>query len=349
MTPLISTLTERVLPAAANAETMRLLLVSPNMRQAEMPKGVTLSRAQLKGAGEVSKGDRPYGNFGEFSRVWKSDALVAHNYHKIAVITSGRCDFHTDRYVIHCDAGCILLLPAGTPHPDGETPHLDSPRSDGDGCDIVWIMPRARAIQCWICHSRGTRHWGQGPGDYGFIPNHKAGQLLDMLMDEALVNGAEPRVCSTLIRAIFLILLRDLEQGNSLLHPTLGLGPEVPRDEEDAIQRAQHYVRTHLQNHNTLESVARRVFMSRTRFSQRFKQETGQTFVEFLTHCRLEESQLLLRESQWSVGRIAKYSGFKSVSYFTKLFTREIGMTPERYRREMRADGPGKEVLEEVS
>jgi AraC-like DNA-binding protein len=63
-----------------------------------------------------------------------------------------------------------------------------------------------------------------------------------------------------------------------------------------------------------------------------FKQESGQTFIHFLTEYRLTAATYLLRETNESVSNIAARCGFDNFSYFIRIFKRKYGRTPSKLR-----------------
>lgn len=64
-----------------------------------------------------------------------------------------------------------------------------------------------------------------------------------------------------------------------------------------------------------------------------FKQETGQTFVGYLSDYRLSEAESLLRRTNESVTTVARGCGFDNLSYFTRRFRAKYGMPPSAYRK----------------
>jgi AraC-like DNA-binding protein len=66
------------------------------------------------------------------------------------------------------------------------------------------------------------------------------------------------------------------------------------------------------------------------------RQETGKTFVQFLTDYRIAEAKVLLGDSDWTVTTIAGFLGFKSNNYFQTVFRRATGKTPGQYRTDIR-------------
>jgi two-component system response regulator YesN len=68
-------------------------------------------------------------------------------------------------------------------------------------------------------------------------------------------------------------------------------------------------------------------------FSTLLKEEEGTTFEQYVQRHRLERAKHLLSGTSMSIGRVAYLSGFRSRTYFQRLFKQSIGKTPKEYRR----------------
>jgi len=55
--------------------------------------------------------------------------------------------------------------------------------------------------------------------------------------------------------------------------------------------------------------------------------------VEFIRFLRLQHSAKLLNKSEINVSEAAFKSGFNDLSYFTKCFKKQFGITPRNYRK----------------
>ena len=78
--------------------------------------------------------------------------------------------------------------------------------------------------------------------------------------------------------------------------------------------------------------VAAEVGFSPNHFSTIFSQETGQTFVEYLTEVRLEAAKELLTNSDARMSDIAFDVGYQEPHYFSYLFKKHVGVSPREYR-----------------
>ncbi|AKJ63610.1 helix-turn-helix transcriptional regulator [Kiritimatiella glycovorans] len=88
----------------------------------------------------------------------------------------------------------------------------------------------------------------------------------------------------------------------------------------------------------TLEDVAGAAGLSVSRIAHLTKEVTGRTIVEHLRRRRVEESRRLLEQTDRTCADIALDVGFGEQSYFIRRFRQATGVTPGRYRREMRGD-----------
>ena len=70
----------------------------------------------------------------------------------------------------------------------------------------------------------------------------------------------------------------------------------------------------------------------RTIFSTVFSQETGQTFVEYLTAVRIEAAKHLLTNGNSRMSDIAFDVGYQDSHYFSYLFKKHVGVSPREYR-----------------
>lgn len=107
---------------------------------------------------------------------------------------------------------------------------------------------------------------------------------------------------------------------------------DIPSHNSDLIKKAIQYIAANSAQPITLNDVASHVHLNPAYFSTVFKQSTGSSFKEYLNMVRIEESKLLLANTNYSIIDIAVAVGFEDQSYFSKVFKKFTGLTPKQYR-----------------
>ena len=64
-----------------------------------------------------------------------------------------------------------------------------------------------------------------------------------------------------------------------------------------------------------------------------FKSSSGMTIRAYANLLKLEDAKKLLSETDLSITEIALDTGFNDVSYFIKLFKKQFGISPLKYRK----------------
>src|SRR5699024_8360431 len=87
------------------------------------------------------------------------------------------------------------------------------------------------------------------------------------------------------------------------------------------LKDARSYIEENYDNEDiSLNTVAASVNLSPNHFSTIFSQETGRTFIEYLTYVRMEKAKELLRGTSMKTAEIAFAVGYKDPHYFSYLF-----------------------------
>jgi transcriptional regulator GlxA family with amidase domain len=76
--------------------------------------------------------------------------------------------------------------------------------------------------------------------------------------------------------------------------------------------------------------------MSARTLTRRFKDETGQSPMQWVSGVRLRHAQELLETTDHTVDRIAAQTGFATTSNFRSQFGQVLGVTPGAYRKVFR-------------
>ncbi len=99
------------------------------------------------------------------------------------------------------------------------------------------------------------------------------------------------------------------------------------------IEQAKEYINLNFAMSDlTLDQVASTVNLSPNYFSSLFNQETGTTFIEYLTNIRMEKAKDYLRCSGKKITEIGFLVGYLDSHYFSYIFKKTQNCTPSEYR-----------------
>jgi transcriptional regulator GlxA family with amidase domain len=116
-----------------------------------------------------------------------------------------------------------------------------------------------------------------------------------------------------------------------------------PRQHEDAaIAAAQVWIADHYTAANPVARMAERAGLPERTFTRRFRKATGYGPVEYVQALRIEEAKQILETADEPTDAVALAVGYADPASFRRLFKRQVGVSPARYRQRfasfMRAD-----------
>ena len=102
-------------------------------------------------------------------------------------------------------------------------------------------------------------------------------------------------------------------------------------DTENAVERMQEYIDTHLREKITLKQLADAAGYSPWHSARMFKELIGRTPFDYIRALRLSKAALTLRDEEYKVIDVAFDFVFDSHEGFTRAFSKEFGMSPKKY------------------
>lgn len=99
------------------------------------------------------------------------------------------------------------------------------------------------------------------------------------------------------------------------------------------VRQAMAYMHEHYFESISRKNIAQYVNISEDYLTFCFRQELKTTPIKYLQRYRINQAKSFLRNSQKSITEIALDVGFSDSGYFSRIFHRETGMSPENFRR----------------
>ena len=150
----------------------------------------------------------------------------------------------------------------------------------------------------------------------------KLGQILE-LCDKPSA-GSDEAILSGLLYSVLIDLISGANRLGS---------PDDPLTL--AVTDAAAYINSHLSEKLDVTALAKRAYLSRPYFSSGFKRVLGVSPHDYIVLRRLNRAKRLLVETSMPVTAVAAEVGVDASS-FSRLFSKNVGMTPLEYRRLMK-------------
>lgn len=167
---------------------------------------------------------------------------------------------------------------------------------------------------------------------YGLYINlHNRLELEDSrLLEEMEKREEKPEL--TILEAGFFVQIQE-----ALWQYVKSLCGFFRRQREDPNYYAVSWVRDYIDKNYggtcSVEEMAEGLRLSPNYLRSLFKTGTGRTILEYLTDFRLQKACDLLQDKTRKVKDISLAVGYENVSYFSQVFARKYGATPNEYRK----------------
>jgi LacI family transcriptional regulator len=98
------------------------------------------------------------------------------------------------------------------------------------------------------------------------------------------------------------------------------------------VAEAARFIHANAARPISVDDVATAASISRRQLERRFRTALGRSILDEIVRQRVDRARQLLLDSQLTLEQIALASGFASASYFSVVFKRTTGSTPQKYR-----------------
>ena len=147
--------------------------------------------------------------------------------------------------------------------------------------------------------------------------------ILRELREQAPFYRSE--VCARLTR-FFVYLCRNYPESESASEQSCA-GKRL-----EMVKAVIAYVSRHFAEPITVDDICGAVSFSRSYVCHTFKEVTGLSLVEYIQFVRCRNARTLLASKQYNVSECAEKSGFNTLSYFSRIYKKQMGVPPSVHR-----------------
>lgn len=136
------------------------------------------------------------------------------------------------------------------------------------------------------------------------------------------------------------VLVNYLELLLIMIHRILIANPKQSRKQHimTEMDRAVRYFHENYHLPICIEKYAESLHMSTCWFIRNFKEYTGSTPAQYILSLRIANAQILLESTTYNVTEIAAIVGYDNPLYFSRLFKKQVGMSPTEFRNQWQGD-----------
>ena len=254
-----------------------------------------------------------------------SYAYHAHDdFTELTIILSGQTLYHIEGVDYPVEAGDIIICNPGVHHQNRIDPNAEPsvqfftgcsnfhfrnlpPNSlplRNDSCLLRLTADSKREVQR-LCYEMVAENEAGRPGKYFMLKSY----LMQMLL--IIVREATD--------------IQDVKQ-KGMNFETYGKGY--------AVKKIINYMNENYEHKISLDQIAHNMYLSPVYVSKIFKEETGESPINYLIKIRLDKAKgILEQEEGGSIKNIANEVGYEDVYHFSKLFKKYFGVSPLNYRK----------------
>jgi AraC family transcriptional regulator of arabinose operon len=231
----------------------------------------------------------------------------------LMLCTDGHGFVEIDGQRAHLKKDHLLIVPRGTPHTYWA--------ADDDPWSIYWV------------------HFLGDDADYYLDRIPRAGQAIPI---ESSAKDEAVRLFQYCLDALhdgygLPTLIYAAQSTQHILSLLLYRNQSLPMEQRSgrhrsSIESVVEYMQENLSENLRLGDFAREAGMSVSHFSERFRRQTGQSPMAYFIHLRMRLACRLLDLSGKPVKTVALEIGYRDPYYFSRLFKKSMGISPDKYR-----------------
>ncbi len=263
-------------------------------------------------------------------------------YYKIIYMKNGPCHFVMNGKEFMLTGACAICM--------NEKDQINFLKVVGDGAKILWFQPtlinlkftyeaiNARKQILTTTESQDfyyLRQFAEDKNDTCKIMSlhtidsaeiERKMQIIKDVLTKQDTNSWPCRSRSYLFEILFCLKRQEEEEGT---------GRDILRYEGCSRLAVEviYYLQACYQQKITVEGLADLFHTNRTTLLNDFKKYTGQSVNQYLIALRITMAASFLRDTGLSVEDICERTGFRDISYFSKVFKKRLLYTPSEYRR----------------
>ena len=188
-----------------------------------------------------------------------------------------------------------------------------------DKIEVYWVHFTGRDVEAvlkkyGLPETENVFYTGTSP-DYQCI-------YREMIQELQLCRANYEELLSFTLMRFFIMINRFIDEGK-----------KSGSDIQNEIERATHYFNENYNKPINIDEYAESRHISTCWFIRSFKQILKVTPMQYILSLRMANAQSLLETTEDSISEIAEAVGYDNPLYFSRIFRKNIGVSPSEYRK----------------
>ncbi|MCI5649345.1 MAG: AraC family transcriptional regulator [Fusicatenibacter sp.] len=199
--------------------------------------------------------------------------------------------------------------------------HIHRIYSDGI-CRYYCLIPDGSLCPGWDAY-----------GEKLLFQSHLSDEKIQKQFESIIREMEEGRpYYKSVVKSQVTILLAELCRNYMISPAEVSMGRRDNRI--DLVKSAIRYLQNHYSEEISIEDICSHIGFSKYYFCHTFKEITGSTVIHYLNFIRCQNARSLLATGKYNVSECAELSGFHNMSYFTRIYKKQLGILPSRQKEE---------------
>lgn len=259
-------------------------------------------------------------------RKYNSDNIMpyhAHDFISLIYIVSGSCTYKINDHLYHVKKGDLIVCNPGVYH--GKI--IDPPEEIIEyhvGINNICIegIPRNYLIHESTCPLINLGKYEQ---DFFKCFN-------DILLEQEKNEPGRNLMLKCLVMKLLVILLKCVNSEEDVDSYNSGLNFET-YDKNIIVNAIVSFINENYMKQVSLDKISKNMYLSTVYISKVFKEELGDSPINYLIKVRLSKARELLESGNLSVKAVAESVGYNDAYHFSKLFKKYYGCPPSSIRK----------------
>lgn len=237
-----------------------------------------------------------------------------HHFTELFYVISGKGVFHIEDDLVPVGPNSLVII----------NPHIEHTEKTMTSNPMEYIVFGIDGLAFSFDHSKNDFPRNYSYYSYASAKNHMMDFSQLMLKEFREKKAGFDILCRSILQVLLIFISR--EQHLSIISDsTFRISKECAL--------AKRYIDANYASNITLDTLAEITHINKYYLAHSFANCIGQSPISYLTDKRLQTSMELLINTNHSIAQIASSTGFSSQSYFSQIFKKTVGMTPQQYRK----------------